>query len=144
MQETISYEDLKHLTDAALEALGLSGTDREIVRDVLLYAELSGNNQGLIKIPQKAVQPSPDATPIVIERPFAAVAHIRGNRSSRHGGHGSRSRRGFRSCNAMRDRPGCHVRHLDLNRRHRLFRKQDCESRQDRGRDVRNAKGRCG
>ena len=77
MQETISYEDLKHLTDAALEALGLSGTDREIVRDVLLYAELSGNNQGLIKIPQKAVQPSPDATPIVIERPFPAVAHIR-------------------------------------------------------------------
>ena len=79
MQETISYEDLKHLTDAALEALGLSGTDREIVRDVLLYAELSGNNQGLIKIPQKAVQPSPDATPIVIETPFPAVAHIRGN-----------------------------------------------------------------
>ena len=79
MQETISLLDLRQLTDEALAALGLSGSDREIVRDVLLFAELSGNNQGLIKIPQKAVQPSPDATPMVVEQPFPAVAHIKGN-----------------------------------------------------------------
>ena len=79
MQETVSYLDLKQLTDEALEAIGLSDTDREIVREVLLFAELRGNNQGLIKIPLKAVQPSAEATPMVIEHPFPAVAHIKGN-----------------------------------------------------------------
>ncbi len=79
MQESISYLDLKQLTEEALEAIGLSGIDLEIVRDVLLYAELRGNSQGLIKIPQKAVQPSPDAIPMVIEQPFPAVTHIKGN-----------------------------------------------------------------
>ena len=79
MQETVSYLDLKQLTDEALEAIGLSDTDREIVREVLLFAELRGNNQGLIKIPLKAVQPSAEAIPMVIEHPFPAVAHIKGN-----------------------------------------------------------------
>ena len=79
MQESITFLDLKQLTEDALGAIGLSGSDKEIVREVLLFAELRGNNQGLIKIPQKAVQPSPDATPIVVEQSFPAVAHIKGN-----------------------------------------------------------------
>lgn len=32
---------------------------------VLMYAEMRGNNQGLIKLISGALKPNPDATPIV-------------------------------------------------------------------------------
>ena len=143
MQETISFLDLKQLTDEALGAIGLSGTDREIVRDVLLFAELRGNNQGLVKIPQKAVQPSPDATPMVVEQPFPAVAHIKGNGQV---GMVVMDRAVEVVVNAATQcgiGAGGNIRHVNLDRCGRLFCCEDCESRQDRDRDVRNAEGRC-
>ena len=43
----LTFSELEELTWRALLGLGLTEADAEIVRDVLLYAELRDNSQGL-------------------------------------------------------------------------------------------------
>jgi len=72
----IALDRLIPLVDRALHAIGVPAGDIPIVRDVLMYAELRGNNQGLAKIPIRTVVPRADRQPIRIERRLPCVAHI--------------------------------------------------------------------
>jgi L-2-hydroxycarboxylate dehydrogenase (NAD+) len=53
---------------------GNSASDSEIITDVLMYAELRGNNQGIVKLVAGALRPDPQATEIrtVFESPVSA------------------------------------------------------------------------
>ena len=53
---------------------GYSESDADIVRDVLMYAELRENNQGIIKLIAGALKPNPSALDIttVFETPVSA------------------------------------------------------------------------
>lgn len=73
--------DLADLVAAALESLGLSVTEQQIVSRVLLWAELRGNSQGLEKIVAKAVAPDPGAGDIVVTQRSRVVTQIEGNRN---------------------------------------------------------------
>lgn len=78
----VAVDSLTELVDRSLKAIGVPDADVEPIRDVLMYAELRGNNQGLVKIPVRAVLPDPDAKPIEITRTLPAVAHIAINGNS--------------------------------------------------------------
>ena len=78
----VAVDRLTELVDRSLKAIGVPDADVEPIRDVLMYAQLRGNNQGLVKIPVRAVLPDPDAKPIEITRALPAVAHIAINGNS--------------------------------------------------------------
>lgn len=78
----IPVDRLIELTEKSLRGIGVPEDDIEIVRDVLLYAELRGNNQGLVKIPARGVLPRADAKPIEITRRVACAALINANGNS--------------------------------------------------------------
>lgn len=78
----VAVDHLTELVDQSLKAIGVPDADVEHIRDVLMYAQLRGNNQGLVKIPVRAVLSDPDATPIEITRTLPAVAHIAINGNS--------------------------------------------------------------
>ncbi len=78
----VRVDQLTELVDQSLKAIGISDSEVDAIRDVLMYAELRGNNQGLVKIPVNAVIPDPDARPIEITHKLPAVAHIAVNGNS--------------------------------------------------------------
>jgi LDH2 family malate/lactate/ureidoglycolate dehydrogenase len=80
-QVEIGIDELAALTGRALAAIGLAGPELEIVRDVLLYAELRGNNQGLMKIPERTVAPDPAAEPMEVVQAKGAVRRLDGKRN---------------------------------------------------------------
>lgn len=75
----LPLSELGELVTAALTALGLTADERQIVADVLLWAELRGNSQGLSKIPARAVAPNPKAGEIVVNHRSPVVTQIEGN-----------------------------------------------------------------
>ncbi|MGB0629622.1 MAG: Ldh family oxidoreductase [Alphaproteobacteria bacterium] len=77
----VAVDHLAKVAEESLRAIGVPDADIGIVRDVLLYAELRGNNQGLVKIPARGVVPRDDAGPIEVARnvPCAALINANGN-----------------------------------------------------------------
>ena len=58
-RRTIAIDVLRRLAERAVVGFGFNHGDAEVIVDVLLYAELRGNNQGLVKIAEDAVAPDP-------------------------------------------------------------------------------------
>ncbi|MBT6208469.1 MAG: Ldh family oxidoreductase, partial [Woeseia sp.] len=77
----LSLSELEALVAAALTALGLAPEEQRIVAQVLLWAELRGNSQGLGKIPARAVAPHPDAGEVVVTQRSTVVTQIEGNQN---------------------------------------------------------------
>lgn len=75
----LSLAELSDLVTAALSSLGLTADEREIVSNVLIWAELRGNSQGLGKIVARAVAPDPNAGEMVVTHRSPVVTHIDGN-----------------------------------------------------------------
>jgi len=78
-KKTISIDELKKLVQRALTTLGLDAADSHVVGEVLLYAELRGSSQGLIKIVERTVVPAVDRTPMTIVQRSPCITHIEGN-----------------------------------------------------------------
>ena len=51
----IALSDLNNIVQSALENLGLTGSEREVVQQVLMYAEMRGSTQGLVKIKERTL-----------------------------------------------------------------------------------------
>ncbi|MDP6848784.1 MAG: Ldh family oxidoreductase, partial [Kiritimatiellia bacterium] len=71
----ISVDELKELTVTAIKNFGYDDGDTGIISEVLLYAQLRGNNQGIAKLIGKGIPINPDAVPISIakETPISAT-----------------------------------------------------------------------
>ena len=78
MQEVVRLEHLNNVVDKALENLGLVTEERDIVRQVLMYAELRGSSQGLIKIREQTVLPDKNCCEVTIENKTSSIARING------------------------------------------------------------------
>lgn len=63
----------------ALVSLGLGNADARAVLAVLMYAQVRGSTQGLIKIVERTVFPSPAATPMAVNQAFPGVAQLAAN-----------------------------------------------------------------
>ncbi len=78
MQEVVNLDHLNTVVGNALDNLGLDTVERDIVRQVLMYAELRGSSQGLIKIRERTVQPDKNCTDLTIDRKTSSIARIDG------------------------------------------------------------------
>jgi len=73
----IKISDLETLTEKALLKQGYSDSESEIIKKVLLYAQLRGNNQGVVKLIGKGI-PRREAigTPKIVKE--TPVSHLGG------------------------------------------------------------------
>lgn len=64
----IKLTDLEEKITKGIEKLGYQGEDATIIREVLLYAEMRGNNQGVSKIATGGVPPASEIEPFQIAK----------------------------------------------------------------------------
>eukprot|EP00967_Tisochrysis_lutea_P147207 scaffold279328_cov26-Tisochrysis_lutea.AAC.2 len=78
----VPIEEARATTAAALAKLGWGDRDASLQADIMVGAELCGNNQGLVKMYQPALMaPAPGAKSPTIERDSASSAVVNGNQS---------------------------------------------------------------
>ncbi|MFA5776723.1 MAG: Ldh family oxidoreductase [Patescibacteria group bacterium] len=62
----IKVAELEKLTKKALKKYGYSPKEIKIIKEILLYAQLRGNNQGVVKLIGKGIPKSPQAGEITV------------------------------------------------------------------------------
>src|SRR5258706_5751684 len=77
----VSISDLKDLGKRALQKYNYMPEEAEIILDILLYAQLRGNNQGIVKLIGKGYPKHPDAKPFEIIKETKLSALINGHLS---------------------------------------------------------------
>ena len=77
----ISIDELRELTTKAIASFGYDEEETAAIREILLYAQLRGNNQGVVKLIGKGIPRDPAAGEIVIEKETPLSARINGNRN---------------------------------------------------------------
>jgi LDH2 family malate/lactate/ureidoglycolate dehydrogenase len=77
----ISTDELNRLTVDALRNQGYGDREIEIMRRILLYAQLRGNNQGVVKLIGKGMPKNRDAGEIRIEKETLLSARLNGNQN---------------------------------------------------------------
>ncbi|RHY35109.1 hypothetical protein DYB32_000420 [Aphanomyces invadans] len=77
----VPVKDLEHHTRLALEVLGYSPDESSIIERILLYAQLRGNTQGVVKLVTKSLDKHPlsSTKPIAVERNSPTTASVDGN-----------------------------------------------------------------
>lgn len=77
----ISIKELEELTCRAIEHYGYRDKEVHIIMDVLLYAQMRDNNQGIVKLIDKGIPKDPKAGEMVIEKETPISARINGNKN---------------------------------------------------------------
>jgi len=77
----IAVKELEDLTTRAVRSYGYNDEETQVISDVLLYAQLRGNNQGVVKLIGKGIPVDPGAGEIVVELETPISARINGNRN---------------------------------------------------------------
>ncbi|MEN6375856.1 MAG: Ldh family oxidoreductase [Smithella sp.] len=77
----ITIKELEELTSRAIEKYGYKNKEVQVIRDVLLYAQMRDNNQGVVKLIDKGIPKDPQAGEIVIEKETPVSARINGNKN---------------------------------------------------------------
>jgi LDH2 family malate/lactate/ureidoglycolate dehydrogenase len=77
----ISTKELDELTGRAVRSFGYRPDEVEIIKDVLLYAQLRNNNQGVVKLIGGGIPRNPLASEIVVEKETPLSAWINGNKN---------------------------------------------------------------
>lgn len=75
----IKLSELNFLAIKALQKYGYNKQEISIIKDILMYAQLRGNNQGLVKLIGRGIPKSPDAKAIVIVKNTKLSALLNGN-----------------------------------------------------------------
>jgi len=75
---TVALPDLNNTVRHALENLGLTGIERETVQQVLMYAQMRGSSQGLIKIKERTVLKDEVCRDVKIENKSSSIATVDG------------------------------------------------------------------
>lgn len=77
----ISIKELEELTHRAIKKYGYSDEEVQVIADVMVYAQLRDNNQGVVKLIDKGIPKDPKAGEIVIEKETPISARINGNKN---------------------------------------------------------------
>jgi L-2-hydroxycarboxylate dehydrogenase (NAD+) len=77
----IELKELEALTTQALKNYGYDDAETDTIRDMLLYAQLRGNNQGVVKLIGKGIPKDPKAGAITIEKETVLSVKINGNQN---------------------------------------------------------------
>jgi L-2-hydroxycarboxylate dehydrogenase (NAD+) len=74
----IGLEELERLAKRAVLTFGYSDTEASMILDVLMYAQLRGNNQGIVKLIGPGIPKDPAAAPISIQKETPVSALVDG------------------------------------------------------------------
>ena len=74
-----TIEKLKTLTDNALKNQGYSQEESSVISEVLLYAQLRGNNQGVVKLIGNGMPKNQDAGEITVKKETPLSINLDGN-----------------------------------------------------------------
>jgi L-2-hydroxycarboxylate dehydrogenase (NAD+) len=77
----ITIKELEDLTRQAVKRYGYNDDEVRIIADVMLYAQMRDNNQGVVKLIDKGIPKDPKAGEIVIEKETPISAQINGNKN---------------------------------------------------------------
>jgi L-2-hydroxycarboxylate dehydrogenase (NAD+) len=77
----IDLKELEDITARALKNYGYDEDETATIRDMLLYAQLRGNNQGVVKLIGAGIPKNVNAGDILVERETALSARINGNQN---------------------------------------------------------------
>lgn len=77
----IDLKELEALTTRAIKKYGYDDAETTTIRDILLYAQLRGNNQGIVKLIGKGIPKDPGAKAIAVEKETDLSARINGNQN---------------------------------------------------------------
>ncbi len=77
----IPVKELEELTRSAIKKFGYNDDEVNIIADVLLYAQLRDNNQGIVKLIGPGIPKDPNAGQIVIEKETPISARVNGNKN---------------------------------------------------------------
>jgi LDH2 family malate/lactate/ureidoglycolate dehydrogenase len=77
----ISIKELEELTRKAVKNYGYSDKEVQVIADVMLYAQMRDNNQGVVKLIDKGIPKDPKAGEIIIEKETPISARINGNKN---------------------------------------------------------------
>jgi len=77
----ISVGELKELTGKALRNQGYNEEETSIMREILLYAQLRGNNQGVVKLIGKGMPKDSETMEIEIEKETPVSVRLNGNQN---------------------------------------------------------------
>jgi len=78
MHKIVDLDHLNHIVESALENLGLETKERDIVAQVLMYAEMRGSSQGLVKIKERTVLADHHCSDVIIENKTTSITRIDG------------------------------------------------------------------
>lgn len=77
----ISVDELRKLTTSAIKRYGYNDDDTAVISEVLLYAQLRGNNQGVAKLIGKGIPANPNAGDIATVKETPISARIDGGQN---------------------------------------------------------------
>ena len=77
----IKIDELKKLTEKALLKYGYISAEAVIIQDVLLFAQMRGNNQGVVKLIGKGIPKAQDEGEIKIEKETKLSALVNGSKN---------------------------------------------------------------
>merc|ERR1719287_57247 len=77
----VSIDELTETTRKAIKTYGYDEKATECILDILMYAQLRGNNQGIIKVTTNGLAMAPDAEPMVVTHETKLSAAIDGKKT---------------------------------------------------------------
>lgn len=77
----IKLKELKDLVNLALKKQGYTSKETEIISEILLYAQLRGNNQGIVKLIGKGIPKNSEAKKIEVIRETKLSILLNGNKN---------------------------------------------------------------
>ncbi len=77
----IDLKELENLTTRALKNYGYTDDETATIRDILLYAQLRGNNQGVVKLIGAGIPKNTSAGNIILQKETPLSATINGNQN---------------------------------------------------------------
>jgi L-2-hydroxycarboxylate dehydrogenase (NAD+) len=77
----IPIGELVTITEAAIKRYGYNDEEVKIIRDILMYAQLRDNNQGVVKLIDKGIPKNLNAGEIIIEKESPVSVQINGNQN---------------------------------------------------------------
>ena len=118
----IELKELEALTTKALKNCGYDDAETATIREMLLYAQLRGNNQGVVKLIGKGIPKNPNAKGIAIEKGNRPLGQNKRKPEPGHGGSQKGPGSGVGKSQGPRYRHRRYFQHFYVLGRHRLCR----------------------
>jgi len=79
---SVSVRELTETCRRAIKTYGYDDAETRVLLDVMMYAQLRGNNQGIIKVTTKGIARDPDCVPVEKEHETMLSANLNGGKNA--------------------------------------------------------------